>query len=99
MRKTLQVILRDARSFINSFHGWWRLGFIIIFLLMVFRVLYPVLHIENGYVLYLYPFFEQEICLKEICNIDRSRTFTAVGTLGLTFLGLWYIKNEKKNED
>lgn len=94
MRKIFYYIIRDVSKFLRSLSPREQFWFAIVWVLIVLRVVFPIKHMDNGYVLYLHPFQEQEMCLIRAanCEVDISRTFAAVGTLGLTALGIGYLK-------
>lgn len=71
--------------------------FLIVWTLIVLRVMFPIKHMPNGYVVYLDPILESGICVEESvgCDVDVSRTFTAAGVLGLTALGVGILKRRE----
>lgn len=97
MRKTIKIIFRDIRRFLRGLSKGEGLIFLIVWILIVFRVVFPIKHMPNGYVVYLDPIQESELCVEDAtgCDVDVSRTFTAVGVLGLTALGTIILKRKK----
>jgi len=98
MRRTCKIIWKDIRWFLNNLSQLERLVFLLVWLFFVLRVVFPVKHMANGYVIYLDPIFESEVCLKEGvgCDVDVSRTFLWVGLVSLTVLGLGYLNRRAK---
>lgn len=88
-------IISWLRQHINEVED--TLGKIIIILAIVIitiRIIFPVRHLVDGYVLYAYPWQEFNICeINSACGIDRSRT--AFESAGVVFLaaGLLYFKH------
>lgn len=54
------------------------------------RIILPVWHLWDGYLLHAYPFRESEICLRQRadCQVDRSTTAIQAGSAGLIALGV-----------
>lgn len=62
-------------------------GICLAIIYIILRILYPVLHLESGYVLYAYPFFQEQLCADMPCAVDRSRTAIEIGVLVLLIYG------------
>ncbi|PIR87013.1 MAG: hypothetical protein COU11_02165 [Candidatus Harrisonbacteria bacterium CG10_big_fil_rev_8_21_14_0_10_49_15] len=97
MVQIYKYIVRDLRRWLRSLSPREQAVFAVIWLLMVLRAVFPILHMPNGYVLYLYPFQESELCETVACDLDRSRTFAASATLGLTALGIGVLLRKRRN--
>jgi hypothetical protein len=71
---------------------------IVAFVLISLRIILPIWHTDNGYLLYWYPFEESEVCVQEKakCNIDRSRTAVESGSIALFVAGILLMRRGRK---
>ena len=97
MFKVFGYIVRDIRGWLKGLSRGEQIAFVVIWVLMILRASFPILHVPNGYVLYLYPWQDWKLCELQICDLDRSRTFAASATLGLTALGVGALLRSKRN--
>ena len=67
--------------------------------LICLRIILPVWHRADGYVVRLYPFWESAVCTARDseCNIDRSRTAFESGSVALAALGILYMRRKRRN--
>ena len=72
---------------------------VVTFTLICLRIIFPVWHLWDGHIVYLYPLHDSAICLSKLadCQVDRSRTFMESSALGLAALGLIYVRHARKN--
>jgi hypothetical protein len=71
-------------------------GICLAILYIILRILYPVLHLESGYVLYAYPLVEGQLCKDMPCAIDRSRTAIEIGVLVFLIYGAFSVGRRQK---
>lgn len=101
MLKTGRFFKEIFKRLRREVHEQDTLGKIIVIIAVTFasiRIILPVWHRADGYVLYEYPFYGSAVCLERSadCQVDRSRT--ATGSIGflLAAAGLAYIRKKRR---
>ena len=99
--KKLPKLLLNLITFIrNHVHGETDVGKAIVILaiiLVTIRIIFPVRHLPDGYVIYVYPWGGVTECDSSIdCNIDRSRTAIESGSVLLLATSLLYTRHRRR---
>lgn len=92
-------VVRWFRRHVHSQDGVGKAIIVIIFTIICLRIIFPVWHLWDGHVVYLYPFEDSAICMSRFadCQVDRSRTFMESGALALAAAGVLYVRHTRKN--
>jgi hypothetical protein len=74
----------------NNRHSSYLTIFILLLIagFIVVRLAYPVRHLETGYVVHGYPWYERGLCERRECAVDRSRTVMEIFAAGLLGFGI-----------
>lgn len=98
MQRLLEQLRRWFAKRYSKLSAGNQLLVVVLITFMVVRVIFPVWHLWDGYLIHIYPFRESELCLRQRadCQVDRSNTAIQAGSFGLLAVGILLAHKKRK---